>query len=282
MKLREIEIDGASGPAVLSVAEAGAGGRPLVLVHGFTGAKEDFTEWLDPLAELGWHAIAPDQRGHGASPKPDDESAYSFAGFAGDLLGLVDAMRWGSAVALGHSMGGMVLQTAALLAPDRFNAIVLMDTTHKSMRADPGVIDLAVTIVRTEGMAALLAAQEALGGDGPLGNEIERRLRAERPGYKEFGDRNLLASSPAMYAAMISSITDPTAEDRLDRLRSLTMPALVLVGEHDTPFVRASERMAAALPNGELARVPGAAHCPQFESPDSWWATLSGFLRTLP
>ena len=38
------------GDVQLSVAEAGAGQRPLLLVHGFTGAKEDFTPWLEPLA----------------------------------------------------------------------------------------------------------------------------------------------------------------------------------------------------------------------------------------
>ncbi len=114
MEVREVQVDGHGGSIPLSIAEAGTGGRPLVLVHGFTGAKEDFTDWLDPLAELGWHAIAPDQRGHGESHKPTDERAYSFEIFAADLLGLLDAMGWSSAVALGHSMGGMVLQTAAL------------------------------------------------------------------------------------------------------------------------------------------------------------------------
>ena len=282
MKVREVEIQGADGAAVLSLAEAGDGGRPLVLVHGFTGAKEDFTDWLDPLAELGWHAIAPDQRGHGASPKPADEAAYSVEGFAHDLLGLLDAMGWSTVVALGHSMGGMVLQTAALRSPHRFDALILMDTSHKALRADRDVIDLAVTLVRTEGMVALLAAQEALGGDGPLANDIDRRLKAERPDYKAFGDGKLLASAPSMYAAMIRSITDPAMEDRLELLGALTMPSLVVVGEHDRPFLRPSERMAAVLPNGELVRVAGAAHSPQFESPDAWWAAIAGFLSRLP
>ncbi len=278
---REVKVDSADGPVALHIAEAGVGGRPLVLVHGFTGAKEDFTEWLDPLADLGWHAVAPDQRGHGASSKPHDEDDYSLASFAADLAALLDALGWTSAVGLGHSMGGMVLQTAALHTPHRFDAIVLMDTSHKALRADPEVIDLAVTIVRTQGMPALLAAQEALDDGGPLGNDIDRRLKAERPGYKEFGDRKLLASSPAMYAAMIRAITDASAPDRLDLLRALAMPSLVLVGEHDRPFLRAAERMAVALPNSELAVIPGAAHSPQFENPDPWWAALRGFLGRL-
>lgn len=66
------------GDVRLSIAEAGAGQRPLLLVHGFTGAKEDFTPWLDRLAEAGWHAVAPDLRAHGASSQPADETGYSF------------------------------------------------------------------------------------------------------------------------------------------------------------------------------------------------------------
>jgi pimeloyl-ACP methyl ester carboxylesterase len=276
MDERSIEV---AGPVALAVAEAGQGGRPRVLVHGFTGAKEDFTEWLDPLAERGWHAIAFDQRGHGASHKPEDEGSYSFDAYAADLLAVLDAMGWASATVLGHSMGGMVVQTAALQAPDRFDAIVLMDTSHRAVRADPDIIELAVTIARDEGMAAVLAAQEMAGSADPLANEISARLEAERPDYKAFGQRKMLASSPAMYAAMLRSITDATPElDRLPALAGLAVPTLVIVGEHDAPFVKPSQRMAEAIPGATLAVIPGGAHSPQFEAPDAWWAALTGFL----
>lgn len=280
MHVRTITVTDGAGPVDLAVAEAGQGGRPLVLVHGFTGAKEDFTDFLDPLAELGWHVVAPDQRGHGDSHKPDDEAAYSFAAFADDLLALLDAMGWSSAVALGHSMGGMVLQTAALQAPERFEALVLMDTSHRALRADDALVDLAIGVARAEGMAALMAAQDALDDDAsPLGTEAGRRLDAERPGYKEFGQRKLLASSPAMYAAMIKVITDATSGlDRLADLRSLDLPALVIVGDGDGPFLKPSRRMAEAIPGAELAVIPDAGHSPQFESPDHWWKALTTFL----
>jgi pimeloyl-ACP methyl ester carboxylesterase len=132
-------------------------------------------------------------------------------------------------------------------------------------------------------MAALLAAQDALAQDeDPLANDIDRRLKAERPDYKAFGDRKLLASSPSMYAAMLQAITDATAGlDRLDDLRTLAMPALVIVGEHDQPFVKPSLRMADAIPGAELAVIPDAAHSPQFENPDPWWKALRTFLDRL-
>lgn len=282
MQVRDLEVHGAGGPITLSVAEAGAGGRPLVLVHGFTGAKEDFTDWLDPLAELGWHAVAPDQRGHGRSQQPVDEAAYSFDAFAEDLLALIDALGWSTTVALGHSMGGMVLQTAVLRSPARFEAIALMDTSHRPLRADPGLVDLAAGIARSDGMAAVLAAQEALADDDqPLGNDIDRRMKAADPAYKAFGDGKLLASSPAMYASMIRTITSADGVDRLPELASLTVPALVLVGEHDQPFLKPSRRMAEAIPGAELVVIPDAAHSPQFENPDPWWKALRGFLERL-
>src|SRR3954467_4509164 len=102
----------------MQIAESGGGGRPLLLVHGFTGAKEDFTEWLDPLADLGWHAGALDNRGHGASEKPDERASDSFDLLAADGPPLADD-RWGRGsrfVLLGHSMGGMVAQVVAMQA----------------------------------------------------------------------------------------------------------------------------------------------------------------------
>jgi pimeloyl-ACP methyl ester carboxylesterase len=279
---RTIEVAADVGPHGLAIAESGQGGRPLVLVHGFTGAKEDFTDWLDPLAERGWHAVAVDQRGHGDSTKPADEAAYSFELYAADLLALLDALGWARAVVLGHSMGGMVVQTAVLAEPDRFDGLVLMDTSHKALRADPDIIELAIAIARTEGMPAVMAAQEAAASQNPLANEIADRMVATVPGYKEFGDRKMLASSPAMYAAMLRSITDHGAGiDRLPGLASVTVPTLVIVGEADAPFRKPSQRMADAIPGAELAVIPDAAHSPQFENPELWWKALSAFLDRL-
>ena len=278
MNERSIEVAGFGGPVTVALAEAGVGGRPLLLVHGFTGAKEDFTDHLDPLADMGWHAVAPDQRGHGASSQPSDEAAYTFEAFAADLIGLLDALGWHRCVALGHSMGGMIVQTAILQHPDRFDGLVLMDTSHKGLRADPELIELGVALARTEGLAAVMAAQDGLGPDQPLGTGPHQRLLETREGYKEFGARKMLASSAAMYAAMLQTITAATSIDRLADLPRIGVPTLVLVGEEDAPFRKPSQRMADAIPGAELVVLPDGGHSPQFESPELWWKALSGFL----
>jgi pimeloyl-ACP methyl ester carboxylesterase len=278
MPLTERHVD--LGDVRLSIAESGAGPRRLLLVHGFTGAKEDFTPWLDRLAGLGWHAVAPDLRGHGASSKPADESAYTFELLADDVLALADALGWDRFVLLGHSMGGMIAQFVARSAAARLAGLILMDTAHGALdNLDPGLVEAAVSIVRAQGIGAL--ADLLAEYQGPLATPAHRRLVEEQPGYAEFGDRKLRATSPALYAAMAPVFG--RAADRLEALRQLpgTLPVLVIVGEQDKPFLEPSERMAAAIRGGSLTVIPDAGHCPQFENPDSWWNALTAFLTRI-
>lgn len=273
---RTIEI----GDVQVSIAEAGAGQRPLLLVHGFTGAKEDFTPWLEMLADAGWHAVAPDLRGHGTSSKPTAESAYTFELLADDMLRLADALGWEHFVLLGHSMGGMIAQFMACAAPGRLDGLVLMDTSHRALdNLEADLVAAAVSIVRSQGMAALLTLLNE--HRGPLDTPANQRLLAEEPGYGEFCDRKFLATSPALYAAMAPAFL--TATDRLDGLRELprTLPVLVIVGEQDQPFRAPSAQMAGCVGQASLAVIPDAGHCPQFENSADWWAALAGFLDTI-
>jgi len=279
MLVRERQVD--LGDVSLAIAESGAGQRPLMLVHGFTGAKEDFTPWLDRLAEAGWHAVAPDLRGHGESSKPAVESEYSFDSMAADALRLADALGWERFVLLGHSMGGMVAQFMARAAAARLAGLILMDTAHGPLEhLDPQLIQAAVTIVRTQGMAAL--AKVMAERQGPLHTPAYQRLLDDQPGYAEFGERKLLATSPALYAAMAPEFL--VTPDRLDSLRLLpaSLPVLIIVGELDQPFIEPSRRMAHAITASTLAVIPDAGHSPQFENPDTWWVAVAGYLAGLP
>jgi 3-oxoadipate enol-lactonase len=263
------------GDIALTVSEAGPGGRPLLLVHGYTGARSDFADYLEPLAARGWHVVAPDLRGHGDSSKPPAEDAYSLAIFATDLLGLADVLGFARFAILGHSMGGMLTQELVLREPDRVTALILMDTGHGALAVDPELVELGVTVARTEGID-VVADVMAMTDDGPLTNAAYLRLVDEDPTYKERGDRNLRAASPAMFAAMLQQISQQ--EDRLERLAGLDLPTLVIVGELDEPFVEPSRRMAEAIVGARLAMVPDGGHSPQFEAPEAWWVAVSTFL----
>jgi len=279
MRIRTVRV----GDVELSAAEAGEGGRPFLLLHGFTGAKEDFT-WgdqpvLDRLAERGFHAVAPDHRGHGESSKPDDEAAYSFEIFAADALALADSLGWDRFALLGHSMGGMIAQVLVGRAPERVSALVLMDTSHTALEGiDPELAQTAGEIAKARGMKFLNQLQKERGGVLPT--PADRRLKETRPGYAEFGDQKMEASAPAMYASMLRAIAGVEGiEDRLPELAKVSVPTLVLVGEQDRPFIAPSERMAKTVPGARLVVIPGAGHSAQFEAPAPWWDALVSFLE---
>ena len=265
------------GDVELSIAEAGVGQRPLLLLHGFTGAKEDFTDWLDRLAASGWHAVVPDHRGHGESSKPTSEEAYSFEILANDVERLIDALGWQRLVLVGHSMGGMVAQFVALDIADRLDGLVLMDTGHGPVQGfDPELVEGAVAIVRAQGVDAL--ADLFAEFDSPLDSAAHKQLLEDRPGFAEFEDRKFRATSPALYGAMAPVFV--SGADRLDQMRTLppSLPVLVIAGEQDQQFVGPSERMAEAIPGASLVVIPNAGHSPHFENPGPWWDALSTFL----
>lgn len=269
-----VEVEGAA----LEVFEAGRGGRPLLLVHGFTGAKEDFHDWYDAFAAEGWWVVAPDLRGHGASHQPAEESAYSLDIYAAELLALVDVLGWDRFALLGHSMGGMIVQEMALLAPERIERLVLMDTNHGPVSGlDPEVVAAGIGIVRTQGLAALAELLAAFPSERP---PADQRVRDTRAGYVAWNEGKYLRCSPAMYAAMGSMVA--SRPDRLDAVRAISVPTRVVVGEQDKAFREASRRLSEAIAGADLVVIPDAAHSPQFENPQGWWDAVADFLAADP
>lgn len=266
------------GDVVLEVAEAGTGGRPLLLVHGFTGAKEDFGDWFERLADAGWWVVAPDLRGHGGSTDLGREDGYSLEAMAGDLVGLVDHLGWDRTALVGHSMGGMVAQDLVLAHPGRVDRLVLMDTHHGAPQGlSPEVVQAGIDLLRAEGLPALLALLAAFPSEPA---PADARVRAERPGYVDWNRSKLDRVDPAMYAAMALELV--RRPDRLADLAGLDVPTLVVAGEQDATFFEASRRLAATIPGARFEAIEGAAHSPQFEAPERWWEAVAGFLAEPP
>jgi epoxide hydrolase A/B len=107
----------------MHVAELGDG--PLVILcHGFPECWYSWRHQIQALAAAGFHAVAPDMRGYGATDRPDDVAAYSLLHLVGDMVGLLDALGAEHAAIAGHDWGAPVAWHAALLRPDRFRAVI--------------------------------------------------------------------------------------------------------------------------------------------------------------
>src|SRR5437660_6827727 len=100
----------------MHIAEAGSG--PLVLLlHGFPESWYSWRHQLAALAEAGYHAVAPDQRGYGQTDRPESVEAYTTLHLVGDMVGLLDALGEEEAVIVGHDWGASVAWNATLMRP---------------------------------------------------------------------------------------------------------------------------------------------------------------------
>ena len=109
----------------MHIAEAGEG--PLVvLCHGFPESWYSWRHQLAALAEAGYHAVAPDQRGYGQTTAPEEIERYTQFDLVGDIVGLVAALGEPKAVIAGHDWGAPVAWNSALWRPDIFRAVIAL------------------------------------------------------------------------------------------------------------------------------------------------------------
>jgi pimeloyl-ACP methyl ester carboxylesterase len=257
----------------LTVEETGIG-PPFLMIHGFTGAREDFADHRDRFAEQA-RVVTFDLRGHGDSEQPTDAGAYSFDRLAADAVAVADALGLERFRLLGHSMGGMVARRLVLAHPDRVEALVLMDTSSGPPEGiDPTLVDAAADLALTDGMAALRIVLDEI---DVLGSEADQRVRATRPGYDEFNARKWARVAPVAYATLVREIV--RQPQQLAAMAAIECPTLVIVGDQDARFVDDAHAMAATIPGARLVVVPDAGHSPQFENPDVWFDAVDHFLR---
>ncbi len=262
----------------LAVIEAGQGGRPLLALHGFTGAKEDFLDTLGPLADQGWHAVSADLRGHGASSAPLGQENYSFGILTEDIGRLIQALGWSSCVVIGHSMGGILAQRLTIQQPDVVDALVLLDTfCGPVLDVEIQLVQLGSAIVASAGMAALADAMAALREAQPLSSAVD--VAALSDAHRDYTRAKLLATSPDLWLALAPRFLslEPWGND----LRAIRVPTAVVVGQHDASSMGYSHEIAQVIRGARLEVIAGAGHSPQFEAPEAWWSVLSEFLEVV-
>jgi 2-succinyl-6-hydroxy-2,4-cyclohexadiene-1-carboxylate synthase len=104
--------------------DTGPVGQPLLCLHGRWGRGETWTELMSRLGGR-YRVIAPDQRGHGLSDKPD--AGYAAEDFVADAIGLLESLECGPAVVVGHSMGARIAAHLTAAFPARVSALALLD-----------------------------------------------------------------------------------------------------------------------------------------------------------
>lgn len=160
----------------MHIAEQGEG--PLVvLCHGFPESWYSWRHQLPALAEAGYHAVAPDQRGYGQTDQPEAIEAYNILQLTGDVVGLVHALNEEQAVIVGHDWGAPVAWHCALLRPDIFHAVALLSVPYlRRSWADIRPTD-AMKLMAGENQFYQLYFQEPGKAEAELEADIRKTVR---------------------------------------------------------------------------------------------------------
>ncbi len=254
-------------------------GRPFVLVHGFTGNRQDFADHFDALCALG-RTITYDHRGHGESTKVGSGDAYSFAHLVDDLGHFLRALEIETVDLLGHSMGGMVALRYALAHPDSVASLVLMNTSARVPDGfDRGIFVAGGELAAAEGMARLDEVAMSLAKEDPnrpaASIAYERKIGSEA--YWARHRRRMMSMDPLAFGALGTEMCDQ--EPLTEKLSAIDCPTTIIVGNQDRAFLAPSEEMAAAIPGARMVVIPDAAHSPQLENPEVWFSAIREHLR---
>ncbi len=250
----------------LHYVDHGGDGPPVVLSHGFLMDHELFDPQVAALGDR-YRVVTWDERGFGATEY--DGEPFSYWDSAGDVLGLLDHLGIERAVLGGMSQGGFLSLRAALLAPARVRALILLDTQAgvdppETIAAYQQMLDTWTTVGPIDELTGIVANIIIADPD-----ENERWIAR----WKE------MPSEPMANAGRCLLDRD----DITDRLGEITCPALVVHGTEDTaiPMERA-EALAAGLPGaGDVVKVPGA-HAANLTHPEPVNAAIIEFLDGLP
>jgi pimeloyl-ACP methyl ester carboxylesterase len=309
-----------AGGIELDLVEAGEpGAPPVILAHGFPELSHSWRHQLPALAEAGYHAIAPDQRGYGHSYAPRAVDAYGIEPLCSDLVGLLDETGHEQGVFVGHDWGALIVWDLARLHPERVRAVVAASVPYLAWPAPPTELmraragdnffyilyfqdvgpaereleqDVRRTLLLTywgaSGEAFISRGRQPAAGTGFLTGAVEPPALPWRWLDEADLDQYVAGFEASGFFGPLSYYRNMDAnEERLRHLppSRLTMPSFFIAGDND-PIARVRhgsiEWMTAELPGfrGHV-ELPAVGHWTQQEDPAGFNEALLGFLESL-
>jgi pimeloyl-ACP methyl ester carboxylesterase len=278
------------------LAEAGSG--PLVLLlHGFPQFWWAWRHQLPRLADAGYHAVAMDLRGYGASDKPP--RGYDTPTLAADVAGVVRALGAGEAVIVGHDWGGWIAWSMPSLQPRVTRAVAAMGAAHPlalrsglggraQLRAARRLLEFQLPVTperlldRKDGVARLLHEWSGPGWlDDTRPDDIELIRRYTRAMQLPF----VAHTAMEYYRWSVRSMLRRDGRRFADAVRDpVGVPVLQVHGGRDSWILPetagASRRWAAGPARYEI--LPTVGHFVPEEAPARVTEILLGWLKDLP
>ena len=232
-------------------------GRPLLFIAGLTATRYHWLGFDRRFADA-HRVITFDNRGVGETTVT--RAPYSTVQMAEDALGLLDALGIDQADIVGTSMGGMIAQELALLAPDRVRRLVLVCTHPGGAEHVPPPPEVNAIFAARRGAERTIRELMTV--------NLSAAFRERRPDVVEAMVAHGLAHrmEPFGFVGQVGAIA---SHDVLARLPNVTAPTLVVHGDADDLVPLHNGRLIASrIPGARLAVLPGAGHMLWAEMPD--------------
>jgi 3-oxoadipate enol-lactonase len=236
-------------------------GPPIVFLHGVGSNRQTWREQLEEFSAT-HTAIAIDARGYGGSSTESD--TISMASFAADTAAVIHAVAGGRAHVCGLSMGGIVALHLWRDHPEVVLSLVLADSWAWHPAAAAGQ-DARLAAIDANDMASLARIRmPAVYGPGAAPPLVER------------GVETFASLDKSVYRAATAELW---GVDMRRVASSVTVPTLVLVGEHDSVAPpNLSRELAELIPGARLVVIPDAGHLPNEENPAAFNQAVRTFL----
>ncbi len=254
-----------TGPRLHYAERGDKEGEAIVFLHAYADSWFSYGRVL-PLLSPAYRALAPDQRGHGDSDKP--ECCYAADDFAADVDAFMDAVGIEGATLVGDSSGGLIAQRVALSYPHRVSRLVLIGSP--------------TTLVTNE--TVMEAGEEILALEDPIPPGFVREFvegMIHHPVPDEFLERTVsegLKVPARVWRDYYEGVVLKT-DDR-SRLGEIGAPTLILWGERDAVLPREEqERRAAMIPDATLRVYPDTGHLVHWERPEWVVRDLEAFIE---
>src|SRR3954462_13887332 len=234
-------------------------GPPLLLTHGYSSTSG---MWQGQIEALSQHheLVLWDMRGHGQSDYPDDPAAYSETCTVADMAALLDQVGAEKAIVGGLSLGGYMSLAFYCSHPDRVRALLIIDT-GPGFKKD----DARETWNKRAHDTGARFDREGL--------EVLKPPSRERSGVTHRDASGLARAARGMLTQRDARV--------IESLPDIKVPSLVVVGADDTPFLAASDYMAAKIPGARKVVVPAAGHAVNIDQPQAFIEAVLPFLDGL-
>lgn len=250
-------------------------GKPLLLLHGFTGSLKTWQFLKPSMEQQHFQLIGIDIIGHGKSGTPADSGRYSMEEAALDLQELLRQLHLVRADVLGYSMGGRLALSFSMMHPECVGRLILESAspglrTEQERAARRQHDQQLAKKIRLEGLRPFVDFWENI----PLFKTQKKLPEVRRQSVRE----GRLANSVQGLACSLTGMGAGSQPSWWARLPDLTLPVLLITGRDDPKFCRIAAEMQEQMHHAVWKVVQAAGHNTHLEQPDAFIRIIQAFL----